>query len=101
MIERAQKKFKQTKKSINGGTRTHNPRIRSPMRYPLRHADKYLTHTQSYLKSTARKSPLFTEHSKFARNASLTVMEIFRLEIANLNLKINSSLISLLLYFII
>ena len=27
------------KKVINGGTRTHNPQIRSLMRYPLRHAD--------------------------------------------------------------
>ena len=26
------------KKVINGGTRTHNPQIRSLMRYPLRHA---------------------------------------------------------------
>ena len=27
----------QTKKNTLGGTRTHNLRIRSPMRYPLRH----------------------------------------------------------------
>ena len=27
-----------TKRTDHDGTRTHNPRIRSPMRYPLRHA---------------------------------------------------------------
>ena len=31
---------KKIKNTTNGGTRTHNPRIRSPMRYPLRHAGK-------------------------------------------------------------
>ena len=33
----------ETVKCISGGTRTHNLRIRSPTRYPLRHGDIYDT----------------------------------------------------------
>ena len=33
-------KMADTKKNTSGGIRTHNPRIRSPMRYPLRHWGK-------------------------------------------------------------
>ena len=35
-----QKYFHKNKRYTSGGIRTRNPRIRSPMRYPLRHGGK-------------------------------------------------------------